>query len=198
VSCVRAWLSVILFLSMCALAESSPQLLDELSQRLTIGAGLEGEFKQEKHLAFLNSPFISSGHFSLDHLKGLRWQVVEPLESLMLVEDGSVELNGSPVRDHGIGRLMAMIMLGLMDGKLTNLNKYFDVTGELSADNWSISLEPHSARLQLALEHIDLRGDQYLREIEIFEHGDNRTVILFTEVRQTYSGESAPDAASTQ
>jgi hypothetical protein len=176
-------------IAVSAVAESTPQLLEELSQRLVVGSGLQGSFQQEKHLAFLKKPFTSSGEFSLDRSAGLRWQVIEPLESVMLVQGSHVVLDGRPVKDHGVGKLMAMIMLGLMEGQLTGVSKYFEITGVLSEENWKLSLTPLSSRLQTVLGHIDLRGDDYLREIEIYESGDNRTVILFTEVHPVDAGE---------
>jgi hypothetical protein len=176
-------------IAVSAVAESTPQLLEELSQRLVVGSGLQGSFQQEKHLAFLKKPFTSSGEFSLDRSAGLRWQVIEPLESVMLVQGSHVVLDGRPVKDHGVGKLMAMIMLGLMEGQLTGVSKHFEITGVLSEENWKLSLTPLSSRLQTVLGHIDLRGDDYLREIEIYESGDNRTVILFTEVHPVDAGE---------
>ncbi|MBK6738489.1 MAG: outer membrane lipoprotein carrier protein LolA [Haliea sp.] len=180
---MRTCLCILLYLiAVCAIAEPSQNVLKELSQRLVGVSALHGTFQQEKHLAFLQKPFTSSGQFSLDRSTGLRWQVVSPLESVMLVQGQNVLLDGKPMRDHGVGKLMAMMMLDLMEGQLTSISKYFKVTGQLSTRDWHLSLEPISSRLKSVMGHIDLRGDDYLREIVIYERGDNRTIILFTEV----------------
>lgn len=166
----------------CADDTSGVQLLQAVSRRLTVGDGLQGTFRQEKHLAFLKQPFVSSGEFTLQRSTGLRWQVNKPLESLMLVQGSGVTLDGKSVKDHGIGQLMAIIMLGIMEGKLPGITQYFTVTGQSTEAVWYLSLQPTSSRLQAALDHIELRGDDYLRELMVFERGDNHTVIQFTSV----------------
>lgn len=167
----------------CATDQSESHLVENISHRLIVGSGLQGTFRQEKVLAFLAQPFVSSGEFTLERSYGLHWQVLEPLESLMLVHDSRVVLNGKPVRDHGIGQLMATVMLGIMEGDLSGIEEHFIVTGKSMEDGWYLSLQPKNSRLHAVLDRIDLRGDDYLREIAIHEHGDNRTVIQFTAVQ---------------
>ena len=194
---MRVCLCILLYsIAICVYAEPSQQLLEELSQRLVGVSGLQGSFQQEKHLTFLQKPFTSSGRFSLDRSSGLRWQVVSPLKSLMLVQGQNVLLDGKPMQDHGIGKLIAMIMLDLMEGRLTSISKYFKVTGTLSDQDWQLSLEPLSSRLQAVLGRIDLQGNDYLRQIVIYEQSDNRTVILFTEVRPIDAGDLGADDAA--
>lgn len=164
-------------------AEPSGQVLAQVAQRLVVGTSLQGNFTQEKHLAFLQEPFVSSGEFSIDRTEGLHWQVIEPLASLMVVDDSKVLLDGRPVNDHGIGQLMGLIMFGLMENRLDTVADYFAITGEVSANHWRLSLQPLSPRLKSVLQHIELHGDKYLREIEIFERDDNRTVILLSGMR---------------
>jgi hypothetical protein len=161
-----------------------------------VATSLQGHFQQVKHLKFLQQPFVSSGEFSIDRSAGLRWQVLEPLASLMVVDGSKVLLDGKPVDDHGIGRLMGMIMFGLMEGKLGTVEEYFAITGDVSASQWRLTLAPRSARLKLALQRIELRGDDYLREIEIFERDDNRTVIVLSSLRELNSKKTRPRASS--
>jgi outer membrane lipoprotein carrier protein LolA len=178
-------------------ADPTQQLLDELTHRLVVGPGLQGSFHQEKHLTFLSKPFASSGQFSLDRSAGLRWQVMEPIESLMLVHGSKVILDGEQVKDHGLGKLMTMIMLGFMKGDLTGVSKYFDITGGVSDGGWQLSLAPLSSRLKGFLGHIDLRGDEYLEEILIYERDNNRTVIILSNIRTVGTGRSSTDVPST-
>ncbi len=179
-------------------AQPVEQLLDQVAQRLTVGSGLQGRFLQEKHLAFLQQPFISSGEFSLDRSEGLRWQVLEPLKSLMLIDGSRVLLDGQRMDDHGIGQLIELIMLGLMEGQLDGLSRYFDIAGKISSTSWQLSLQPRSSRLKYLLQHIELRGEDHLQEIEIFEQGDNRTVIIFKAVHHHNAGDPGFNASPPQ
>ena len=177
--------------STLAFGQGPDSLIAAVSERLVIGEGLQGSFQQKKYLSFLQEPFSSSGDFSIDRRTGLRWQVRQPLDSLMQVQGATVLLDGQPVDDKGVGQLMALIMFGLMEGQLDTLGKYFEISGQVTAGDWRLELLPRSARLQQVLTHIELRGEEHLGEIEIFEQGDNRTHIQLSEV-QSY-GESAPE-----
>lgn len=175
----------------------SGQLLEQVAQRLGVGTSLQGHFTQEKYLVFLQEPFVSSGKFSIDRSAGLRWQVLEPLASLMVVDGSKVLLDGKQVDDHGVGQLMGLIMFGLMENRLDAVSDYFAVSGEVSERGWRLSLLPSSARLQSVLQHIELRGDEYLREIEIFERDDNRTVIALSSVRTDSADTSEAHAGAS-
>ena len=177
-------------------AAPAGEVLTEVTQRLSVATSLQGYFQQTKHLEFLQQPFISSGEFTIDRSAGLRWQVLEPLASLMVIDGSKVLLDGKPVDDHGIGRLMGMIMFGLMEGKLDTVEEYFAITGDVSANQWKLSLAPRSARLKSALQRIELRGDDYLGEIEIFERDNNRTVIVLSSLRDLNSETTGARASS--
>ncbi len=176
--------------------ETGGQILTQVAQRLVVATSLQGQFRQEKHLAFLHKPFVSVGEFSVDRSAGLRWQVLEPLASLMVVSGSEVLLDGKPVDDHGVGQLMGLIMFGLMEGRLDTVTEYFSITGDISTSHWRLSLAPRSSWLRSALKHIELRGDSYLREIEIFERDDNRTVIVLSGLR-TFNADNASVHASS-
>lgn len=158
-------------------------VLAQVVERLVRADSLQGQFVQEKHLVFLQKPFISSGEFRIDHSAGLHWQVLEPLASLMVVDGSTVLLDGKPMVDRGVGQLMGLIMFSVMEGRLDELTDYFAVTGEAASSQWQLSLIPESSRLKSVLQKIELRGDDYLREIEIFERDENRTVIVLSEMR---------------
>ena len=119
------FLALLLLLGSCNIANSSAepanQLVAKVVERLVMGESLSGEFLQEKHLVFLQKPFVSSGEFCADHSAGLRWHVREPLASLMVVDGTKVLLDGELVEDHGIGQLMRLIMIGVMEGIDSNL-----------------------------------------------------------------------------
>jgi hypothetical protein len=184
------------FSSIVSSAEPPEQLLEQVAHRLVEGTSLKGHFRQEKHLSFLQKSFVSSGEFSIDRSAGLHWQVLEPLTSLMVVDGSQVFLDGKRVDDHGVGQLMGLIMFGLMEGQLDTVADYFSITGTVSEHQWSLSLQPLSSRLKSVLQHIELRGDEYLREIEIFERDDNRTLIVLSDTR-AFSADSMGAHASS-
>lgn len=170
--------------------------MEKVAKRLVAGTSLQGHFAQEKHLAFLQKPFVSSGNFRIDRSAGLHWQVLDPLASLMVVDGTKVLLDGQPVADHGVGQLMGLIMFALMEDRLDTVADHFSITGEVSSRQWALSLQPLSRRLKSVLQHIELRGDEYLREIEIFERDGNRTMIVLSGLRAFSADTSGPNANS--
>lgn len=174
----------------CAVGASEENpLLQKLAERLEFHQSVEGDFRQEKYLYFMQRPMVSTGTFSMSRRNGLRWQVIEPVASLMTVQGHAVMLDGSPVKDQGVGQLMAMIMLGFMDGDLLGLDRSFSVSGDISADHWQLSLIPDTLLLRSVLQRIELRGDRYLRQIEVIEESMTRTRINFSDVREIQAKE---------
>jgi outer membrane lipoprotein-sorting protein len=169
-------------------SEENP-LLQKLTERLEFHQSVEGNFRQEKYLHFMQRPMVSTGTFSMSRRNGLRWQVAEPVASLMTVQGHAVMLDGSPVKDQGVGQLMAMIMLGFMDGDLAGLARSFSVSGDISADHWQLSLIPDTLLLRSVLNGIELGGDRYLTQIEVIEKSMTRTRISFSDVREVQAKE---------
>ncbi|MFV0276231.1 MAG: outer membrane lipoprotein carrier protein LolA [Parahaliea sp.] len=155
--------------------------LAQLAARLVPREALGGQFRQSTYLTFLEQPMVSSGEFCLDRTRGLRWQVREPLPSLMQVVGSTVTLDGAVVRDHGSGQLMARILLGFMEGDLAGLQRYFAVNGELASQPWRLQLSP-KGRLQKIIERVELQGGDHLQQLDLREHNGTRTLIEFSAV----------------
>ncbi|MFV0477607.1 MAG: outer membrane lipoprotein carrier protein LolA [Parahaliea sp.] len=185
------WLSLLLCSPLTA--GNSEALLTALTDRLTIQTVLNGHFRQSKQLPFLEQPFISEGNFQLSHSKGLHWQVHTPMSSLMVVIDGQVSIDHQTVRDHGIGQLISQLMLGFMDGNLSALLRFFEISGNLQSSPWHLELTP-KGRLAQAMQHIQLTGEQYLQQIRITETAGASTIIELFDIRpETDMSKTVPD-----
>jgi len=165
------------------LADAQVQLLQRLAERLSVAQELSGRFHQEKYVSFLQKPFVSKGEFSLSRTGGLHWQVTEPVDSLMSVQGDRVTLDGQPVQDYGVARLMTRLMFAFMEGDVSGLDRAFDVQANVDDEGWQLSLVPKGTRLQAAFERIDMLGDDHLREVTVLEQEGNRTRVRFLDVR---------------
>lgn len=163
-------------------ADEQEELLQRLAERLSIVQELSGEFYQEKHVSFLQNPFVSSGNFSISRTEGLRWHVTDPLDSLMRVRGETVTLDGKTVDDFGVAQLITRLMFAFMEGELSGLLRTFEVDGALEDGGWQVTLIPKSSRLQAAFDRIDMQGDDHLREVTVFEAEGNRTMVRFNDV----------------
>lgn len=164
-------------------AEQQEELLQRLAERLSEVQELSGEFQQEKHVSFLQNPFVSSGSFSISRINGLSWHVTDPLDSLMRVQGETVTLDGKTVNDFGVAQLITRLMFAFMEGDLSGLLQTFEVDGAVEDGSWQVTLIPNSSRLKAAFDRIDMRGDEHLREVIVFEAEGNRTMVRFTDVQ---------------
>lgn len=175
----------------------NPNILQEVSDRLTAHDHLNGKFRQSKHLNFMDGPLVSSGSFTLGATEGLSWLVQKPLRSKMTVRNSRVMLDGKKVDDRGIGQFMAMIMEAFMTADVRGMEKKFTAEGDLLGSQWTVRLKPTSVMLRSVLSHIELRGNEFLEEITIFELDETFTRIEFSEVTGTDTVLQGRDAAST-
>lgn len=181
---LRALVLVLLQAYMVGAAGASVEEdLTSIGREIVTSDSVHGEFRQEKYLSFVKTPFVSTGEFNLERESGLFWHVMEPIESTMLVQEGHVTLDGKRVDDQGVGRLITTVMLGFMEGNLSVLTETFDVSTDIVDTGWTMSLTPKSSRLRAAIEQVRIQGTQYLSAIEIVDAEQNRTLMQFTNVR---------------
>lgn len=168
-------------------AEDSPTL-ESLAAQLRPEKAIRGRFEQAKQLPFLQQPFLSTGHFYLDALGSLDWQVEQPAASRMQVTGAGVSLDGRPVRDHGIGQLISRLMSSFLSGNLAGLQRYFSLKSVDQSPPWHIELTA-KGRLQQAIEGVSLSGGDYLESITIREAGGGSTAISLSDITPAYTAE---------
>ncbi|KAA1190490.1 outer membrane lipoprotein carrier protein LolA [Pseudohalioglobus sediminis] len=161
------------------------EIIEELRKRLAIYDGVTGYFQQEKHLSFMDTPFVSSGNFTATLEQGLQWHVTSPLESLMIVTKQGVILDGKRVRDPGVGTIMARIMKGFMNGDLESLEQDFHLTGDFAREPWKLDMRPANPLLSQVLSTIEVSGTHTLSSIVVREKSGNYTVMTLTGIQES-------------
>jgi len=177
--CLGAWIE--------GAGAADDALVQMLSQRLHVHDGVQGLFQQEKQLPFMQMPLKSSGSFSLPRENCLTWQVEDPVASSMLVRGESVLLDGEVVNDRGVGRMIALLIQGLMNGDLEQVSDRFSVAGDVAEEGWRLTLVPKNLLVGQVLERIEARGHAQVDEVLILEKAGATTTIMFSDVRD-YSG----------
>ena len=153
-------------------------LLEQINSRLIKTPITHGEFQQEKQLKVLRKPLISTGRFTYQQHKGVIWQTLTPVTSLLLVNESKVLSNqGEQALPASFGRVF-QAMLG---GNLTQLNSDFLITVK-DGTLWHAQLQPKDALLQKVIQSIELSGDSELRELVIHETNGNQSRIRFSHI----------------
>ena len=162
------------------------QLLDSINQRMPAVDHLDGEFTQTKTLTVLPQPLRSSGEFRFDSDSGLRWQVLEPIASLLVFNSKGMtqQQDGNTLwaigADQPTVMVIGRIISALLVGDWALLDSYFNIDGELFADHWQLQLTPRNSTLQSLLQRIDLRGQQTVQALTLLEPNGDSTAIDFS------------------
>jgi len=157
---------------------------DELARLAAAPERFEGAFRQQKYLAELDTSLESSGRFSFERDRRIRWQILEPIHNELLItpdgisssQDGEELLRLDAAGNPGVA-IVGEILFAVLSAQWPRLEQYFDLTGEIDGSQWHAVLRPRDAAIGQLFERIELRGAQLPREIVLFEKGGDRTTI---------------------
>jgi outer membrane lipoprotein carrier protein LolA len=157
-------LVVLLFISVSAWADD---LADRIVERLASYPVVRAEFVQERTVASLTKPVVSSGRLVFSR-EGLIWQVETPVK-LALVYSASGTTDGGAVQAE-MGRLLR----ALIAGDLRELRTTFDVKPSGDLERWSLHLQPKTYELAQYLRGIELAGGKHLEAVGVVETNGDR------------------------
>ena len=188
----RILLSLSLFFSLHALGFDLAALSAQLQQPV-----VQGQFQQTRYLHNLPQALHSSGVFALVQKQGLYWELQSPFALRLRLDargiaqqDAQGQWQISP--QSGQSRQIALFM-ALLGGDTEELSRDFELQLSGTAQDWQLMLKPKSAVLQQIFQHIQLQGDQFLRQVEILETQGDRSLIRFSDI---HSAELNSDAAA--
>lgn len=186
-------------LAMAALparAQTSPDLLTAVSQRLGNPPVLRGEFEQTKTLKGFKRPLVSKGSFVMARDRGVQWVTVQPFASTLVVtRERLVTLGESGVQQQidtrqepGLRAVNEMLM-ALLAGDVKALSARFKTEGSLQgSQGWQLVLTPREAALAGFIARIELEGDRHVKLVDLKEaSGDDSRIRFFNHATSTLS-----------
>lgn len=194
-------LSGLLFVSF--VAGAAEDAVQAIARDVARPAVLRGEFSQEKQVAGFRNPLRSQGRFVVARERGVIWTTLKPFPSEMVITaerilsrqpDGStrVELDA---REQPAMRSVNAILFALMSGDVQALSGQFTVDAQRDAKGWTLSLTPRSPMLAKAFSALQLRGDRYVRQVDIVEASKDRTRLTFSALTEAPATLAADEAA---
>jgi Outer membrane lipoprotein carrier protein LolA-like len=161
-----------------------------------------GRFDQTKQLVGLKKPVKSSGRFCIVADKGVLWRSERPFaNTIKLTRDEIVQLQGERVamrletKKEPTVRMINSVLFALLAGDLDQLEKLFEIDGDVNHQSWHVTLKPRTAALERAIGAITLDGAEYVKNIAINESSGDRTSIVFSAI-QTGEGAMTVDEAA--
>lgn len=183
---------LVCLLSMPLLAANQ---LVAISESLLQPAVLTGQFQQAKHMQILNLPLHSSGSFAVLKDQGVLWQLEQPFESTMTITENG--LRGADIDDNRAMQYVGNLLMQLLSGDFTALEKQFELFAEIDEQGWQLQLKPRSALIKKAVTHIQLSGGEYIHSIELSESsGDSMVISLLAHQAHTQAPEGVLHALS--
>lgn len=177
-------------------------LLAQVRQRVQNAPVVRGQFRQRKTVQGFKQPLQSEGDFVVVRDKGIVWQVRKPFASALIVKpdsllsrgaDGSVAMQ-MKAQDEPVLRTINAMLFAVMAADLAKLVQFFEVTGQVQGNNWSLHLVPRDAMLAQWLKAVDLRGQEFVQEVQLQEvRGDHSQILILNSAAEPTL--SAQDAA---
>lgn len=160
--------------------DDSAQVIAQVAEKSYV----RGEFRQERHIAVLSLPLISSGVFTYRRNEGVIWETQTPVASRVEIRPAEGVLAGND--EHSLeavaaSDILAEIFLGIFSGNLDRLERLFDITetdaSSVDNDHWRLLLAPAVPALARHIEQISLEGKEYVETIALREAGGDSTRI---------------------
>lgn len=128
------------------------------------------DFKQTKEFSFMDRPLISTGKFYYKKSDKLRWEYLDPLQYVMLIngenirikEDGKVKSYSSAVNE--IFKTVKEIILGCISGEILNDPNYQPSFYE-DGNYYQVKLEPRQKQMQEYMQEINIYLDKGSKEL---------------------------------
>ena len=164
-------------------------LLAALGERSRQIQSLHGQFEQQKTIAVLPAPLVSSGRFSVEQGQSVVWEVVEPVQQtirlspgkIALETEGKTETLGERIPRKG-AETITRIFMAVISGQWETLADYFAIETRGDAGKWHLMLTPLSPALAGYIRQIDIRGGEFTEQVSIAEtNGDSTHIRLVTD-----------------
>jgi outer membrane lipoprotein-sorting protein len=153
--------------------------LADIGARLVKTEITEGRFRQEKNLKVLKKPLISTGTFIYHRSRGVIWQTLTPVPSVLLVNQTRLmTAQGEQALPPAFGR----VFTAMFGGDVQAMKEGFDISGTNDKTAWKLQLKPKDALLQKIIVDMQLTGGKELQRIDIKEANGNFTRITFDQI----------------
>ncbi|MGO1766514.1 hypothetical protein CAP48_01290 [Advenella sp. S44] len=185
--CVSRLSLVLTFSLLCSAAHAFT--LPDLEKQLSAHQTVQGDVQQKRFLRSLEQPLLSRGTFVMAADKGLLWETLSPIASLIrITPQGMMQQDGAghwqPMRQQGAGsQAQIRLFMDVLSGNTRALSGQFTQRLQGEPGNWTLTLEPSSAVLKQIFRHITIMGGQSINQVTLAETQGDRTEITFSNLR---------------
>ena len=161
-----------------------------------------GRFDQTKQLIGIKKPLASNGRFCVITDKGVLWRSLYPFQNtLRLTRDEIVQFQQDRVtmrldaKQEPTVRVINSMLFAVLAGDLGRLESMFEADGSIQDNNWTVTFKAREAALAKVINSITLKGDAYVKTVNISEASGDRTAIVFSGIETGEGAIRAEEAA---
>jgi len=151
---------------------------------------VRAEFIQRKHMKILARPLVSRGIVLFKRPKSVRWEYLEPVKSILLMDKGRVrrfiESDEGMVEDTGAGvQIMQFVLQEITFWLSGNFDQSPNFSSTLLAGR-TIVLQPKEESFSNVIERIELKLSDIpgvMDRVTIFENKDTYTEYTFSNTK---------------
>jgi outer membrane lipoprotein-sorting protein len=175
---------LVMFINLPARADFSlAMLLEQFSMTHSANA----HFREEKHLALLETPLVVEGTLSYRKPDYLKKQVQQPEHSLFEISGDTLRIEtGQEQRtlsldSHPLIRTFAESYRAILSGNGATLEQHFETELTGSIDNWTLRLLPRDKQARAYITSIIIRGSRgQIHSTETLEASGDTTLMTIT------------------
>jgi hypothetical protein len=170
-------------LFLLALPAHADELLGGILKRLAEPEVIRAQFVQERLLADLARPAISSGRIVVSRREGLLWRVESPVKVTLaftpneIIETGPDGVRRLRSQGRSVETQIGRVMRGILGADAETLRTSFEATASGSPERWTIRLAPRPREMARVLREVRLAGGRRLESIEVEETNGNLNTI---------------------
>ncbi len=172
--------------------------LDDVKARVTLKDSQRGEFRQEKRIANLSKPLVSSGEFIYLKDKGLLWQIGKPYASDAIITGETLiqRVKGKTIvrvdaKSQPGYSAVSRIFMALVGSDWGVLEQDFTIIAKVEGKHWQLELTPKRGLFASFAKTLTLSGSTALSQLDIAEKNGDSTHYTFSNV--TVAGKLSAD-----
>ena len=163
--------------------------LQDLEKQLSAHQTVQGDVQQKRFLRSLEQPLLSRGKFVMAADKGLLWETLSPIASVIrITPQGMMHQDGAgqwqPMQQQGAGsQAQIRLFMDVLSGNTRALAGQFTQRLQGDSENWTLTLDPSAPVIKQIFRHITIMGGQSINRVTLAETQGDKTEIEFSNLR---------------
>ena len=186
-SIAKRLIALILFLIAGSVYADS--LVSKIEGLVSSAPTVRGKFTQTKTLLGVSKKLNSQGFFIADKSKGVVWVTEKPIYQTLQVTHTGIRIGGKSgvlmtldARSEPSVKYINELVLAIFSGDMSALEKIFNYSGNVTANDWSIELTPKNVTSTL-FKKITILGSSAISRITFVSKEGDITEVGFSDIR---------------